>query len=188
MKPLLLLPLRKQSYGITFTLLILGFTCLLFSYIAISEVALSKKDKLKAAYLFNFTQYIEWPNISSSLEPGKPIPSVRICADGSPEFLLFLNKMAANKKMGALQKTVTALSLHSADGCELLYVKNSSTEHFKKMENTIIVTDSDKITFPDTAIVFYEKNQNLRFEIDLQQISATQVTVSSELLKLAKIK
>lgn len=188
MKAPLFLRLRNQSYEITFTLLISGLACLLFSDIAISETILSKKDKLKAAYLLNFTQYIEWPSNGSNLETGKSAPSIRICADGSSEFLLFLNEMAANKKIGVLQKKVTALSLYTADGCELLYVKNSSTENIKKMENAIIVTDSDKISFPDTAIVFYEKNQNLRFEIDLQQINATQVTVSSELLKLAKIK
>ena len=190
----LMLPIifSRVFYGLfkkAFKLYVIGLAGLLLCGAVQAESILSKKDKLKAAYLLNFTQFIEWPNKGI----GIPSSSVRICVDGSSEFLLFLNKMAEARNQGMLQRTVKALPLTAASACELLYVKESddgkldflSLEH---IENTVIVTDSDKISFPNTAIVFYEQNKNLRFEINLKQIDLVQVTVSSELLKLARIK
>ena len=176
--------LLSRPYEIVFKLCLAGLVSLLFCDVVKSETTLSKKSKLKAAYLLNFTQFIEWPNIPSGQTPS----TIRICVDDSSEFILFLNQVAEKRKVGKLQQTVKALPLNTAAGCELIYVKNSGKEAFEHMSHTVIVTDSDEISFPNSAIVFFEQNEHLRFEINLKQIDAMQVTVSSELLKLARIK
>ena len=189
MKLILFLRLSYRPYIRALKFYFIVLAGLLLCNSSQAESILSKKDKLKAAYLLNFTQFIEWPNKEAEKTP----TTIRICVDGSSEFLLFLNQMAETRNQGLLQKTIKALPLTAAKGCELLYVKESNTGKFdfinlEKIDNTVIVTDSNEISFPKTSIVFYEQNKNLRFEIDLQQINEAQVIVSSELLKLARIK
>ncbi len=51
-----------------------------------------------------------------------------------------------------------------------------------------MVLSSDQISQQDAAIIFYIAERKLRFEIDLNNIKELNVMVSSELLKLARIK
>ena len=189
MGPIVFLGLCCRPYKKAFKLYLISLAGLLLCSAAQAEASLTKKDKLKAAYLLNFTRFIEWPNNT----PETPPAPIRICVEDSPEFLLFFNQMSENRNSGPLQQTVKAYLSNTVGGCELLYVKESSKNNFEKMkasltENTVIVSDSDKVSFPGTAITFYEQNKNLRFEIDLQQLNAANVSASSELLKLARIK
>jgi len=149
-----------------------------------AENSLSKEDKLKAAYLFNFTKFIEWPILAKSERPS----SIRICVDSSSEFFEFLEELAANRKVGKLQKTVEVLSLETAGGCELLFVKGGGKEITIQLDHTVIVADSVSTVFPDVALFFYVKKGKLRFEIDLEKINSLNVIVSSELLKLARVR
>jgi len=149
-----------------------------------AENSLSKEDKLKAAYLFNFTKFIEWPILAKSERPS----SIRICVDSSSAFFEFLEELAANRKVGKLQKTVEVLSLKTAGGCELLFVKGGEKEITIQLDHTVIVADSVSTVFPDVALFFYVKKGKLRFEIDLEKINSLNVIVSSELLKLARVR
>ncbi|EEB78799.1 hypothetical protein GPB2148_2007 [marine gamma proteobacterium HTCC2148] len=56
------------------------------------------------------------------------------------------------------------------------------------LNNSVIVTDSGDNYFPENEIKFYILDKKLRFEIDLDKFKKKNITVSSELLKLAKIK
>ena len=149
-----------------------------------AENSLSKQDKLKAAYLFNFTKFIEWPNLGDSKLPAP----IRICLDGSSEFFEFLEQLVANRRVGKLKQPLAILPLETASGCELLFVRGGGKQITRQSDHTIIVADSTDIFFPGVAMVFYIKKNKLRFEIDLKKIKSLNVAVSSELLKLASIK
>lgn len=172
-----------------FKLYLIGLAGFLFFGGAQAEANLTKKDKLKAAYLLNFTRFIEWPNSTPDI---KSAP-IRICIEDSPKFLLFFNQMSENRSSGLPNKNAKAFSSNTVDTCDILYIKESNKKIFERIktastENTIIISDSDKASVPGTSITFYEDNNNLRFEIDLQQLKSTKVSASSELLKLARIK
>jgi len=149
-----------------------------------AENLLSKEDKLKAAYLFNFTKFIEWPTLGRSERPS----SIRICVDDSSAFTQFLAKLVANRRVGKFQKTVEVLSLETAGGCELLFVRGGEKKLTIKLNHTVVVADSASVYFPNVAMFFYVKKSKLRFEIDLKKIKSLNVVVSSELLKLARVR
>jgi hypothetical protein len=125
-----------QAFKIIFKVILIAFASLAFCDTAKSETQLTKKDKLKAAYLLNFTRFIEWPNNSPEIPPAP----IRICVEDSPEFLLFFNQMSANRKSGPLQQTVKAYLSNTVDGCELLYVKESSKDNFEKINASLTQT------------------------------------------------
>jgi len=174
----------RRRFAKAFKAFAIGSVCLLFCLATQAEAPLSKEDKLKAAYLLNFTKFIEWPE-SDADERQK---TIRICIASSPKFLAFLNEMARNVRVGKLQRPVNVLPLSTAKQCELVYTRQSRTANNEKLHHAVVVVDSPEVKFPTTSIVFYEKNKKLRFEIDRDNISKTQVVVSSELMKLAKIK
>jgi hypothetical protein len=166
----------------------LGCRISLFSLLVCNAVhagiPLSKESKLKAAYLFNFTKFIEWPDLGDS----KPPAPIRICLDDTSEFFEFLEQLVANRRVGKLKHSVVVLPLETASGCELLFVSKGGKQITGQFNNTVIVADSPSIVFPDATMVFYIENTRLRFQIDLKKIKLHNVVVSSELLKLASIK
>lgn len=181
---MLFLRTSRRCFAKAFKAFATGAACLLFCLTTQADAPLSKEDKLKAAYLLNFTRFIEWPE-SDADEPQK---TIRICVASSPKFLAFLNEMVRNIRVGKLQRAVNALPLSTAKQCELVYTRQSGTANNEKLHHAVVVVDSAEVKFPATSIVFYEKNKKLRFEIDRDNISKTRVVVSSELMKLARIK
>jgi hypothetical protein len=155
----------------------------LFCNAVYAEAPLSKEKKLKAAYLLNFTKFIEWPDKIEN----KSLLTIRICVDASSEFLQFFSQLVADRRVGKLQSKVTVTALSAASTCELLYIQGLKNPKIEQVDSAIIVADLDN-DFPGAAILFYTENRKLRFEIDLEKIKTLEVTVSSELLKLARIK
>jgi hypothetical protein len=149
-----------------------------------AENSLSKENKLKAAYLYNFTKFIKWPNLGGD----ELSPSIRICVDNSSDFFQFLEQLVAGRRVGKLQQTLEILSVETASGCELLFISEGGNKITRQLDRTVIVADSASITFPGVAVIFYTEKSKLRFEIDLKKINSLNVVVSSELLKLASIK
>jgi hypothetical protein len=145
---------------------------------------MSKEEKIKAAYLVNFTRYIEWPNTGSA----NLTPKIRICVKDSDGYVEFLRELASDKRFVALPYAIEVLRLRNATGCELLYVGRLKTVLDMQLDNTVIVADSGSVAFSGIAIKFYREKSKLRFEIDLDKIGALNVVVGSELLKLARIK
>ena len=96
--------------------------------------------------------------------------------------------MVISKRDFKGKNTVEVLSLDEARGCEVLYVRQSKKIASISLDHTVVVADSPSVAMPNAAMVFYQKNGKLRFEVDVTIISDLEVVVSSELLKLARIK
>jgi hypothetical protein len=168
-----------------------GILCLLLCFSVNAEDSLSKEDKLKAAYIWNFIDFINWRDLGSDKLPSE----IRICIDGSNDFVEFFRQLVGNRRVGKLQHSVEVLQLKAARKCELIYVRDAKKTTALKLvgaqsldDNTVIVADTSSIYFPGASIMFYQENKKLRFEVDLKRISALNVDISSELLKLARVK
>ena len=170
---------------------LVAICCLLLYFPVGAEDFLSKEDKLKAAYIWNFIGFINWPNLELDKLPSE----IRICIGASNEFLEFFRHLVGNRRVGNLQHAVEVLQLEKATKCELIYVSRASKTTALKLvgaqslnDDTVIVADISSINFPGSAIIFYQEKRKLRFEVDLEKINTLNVNISSELLKLARIK
>ncbi|MCH1425186.1 MAG: YfiR family protein [Burkholderiales bacterium] len=161
-----------------------SLTCLFLCSVVVANTTLSKEEKLKAAYILNFTKFMEWP----VPEVGEAASDIRICTDSSADFIVFFNKMAANVKIGKMKKNALALSLDAARNCELIYVTKINSPYRQVGKHVVVVADRNEISYPNISVLFFEKGKKLRFEINQKSISHTRVTVSSELLKIARVK
>ena len=151
---------------------------------ASADDAVSKQDKLKAAYLLNFLTFIEWPNTPDD----KPLTPLYICLQDSAPFDQFFRSLI-NIKPGANSKRELYVSrLSDATHCDLTYFHRTPSSENSQVEGSIVVLSSDQVSQKNAAIIFYVNDNKLRFEIVMNNIRKYGVTVSSELLKLAKLK
>jgi hypothetical protein len=146
--------------------------------------SLSKEQKLKSAYLLHFTRYISWPDMAKN----QPQPIFQLCLQGSSPMLGFMQKLIAVSGVKKHRPRVQVVTIEQAQLCHLSYIQSELSQPFSVMADSLIVADSKSVAQPGTAITFFTEGRKLRFEIDLQIIQGSDFIVSSELLKLARIK
>jgi hypothetical protein len=185
------LRLFSQPLRALFRQLFVGISCLLLCFSINAEDSLSKEDKLKMAYIWHFIGFINWRDLESDKRPSE----IRVCIDGPNNFLAFFREFVGNRRDGDSEKSVLVLQLNTARKCELIYVRHANKKTVLKLINaqslggsTVIVADTSSIYFPDASIIFYIENEKVRFEVNLKKINSLNVDISSELLKLARIK
>jgi hypothetical protein len=145
---------------------------------------LSKEQKLKSAYLLNFTRYISWPEVTENEQQ----PIFQLCLQSSSPMLDFMQELVAVSAVKGRPPRVQVVTIEQAKKCHLSYIHSELSGTFSVLSDSLMVADSKTVAQPGTAIIFFTEARKLRFEIDLQVIQTSDFIVSSELLKLARIK
>jgi hypothetical protein len=142
--------------------------------------------KLKAAFIYNFLQYIEWEPQSSNNE-------FVIAIVGSSPISQPLEDIARLKS--GKDRKITIKYFNDADdigACHILFIPETSpvplnTILTKVPKGALTVSERDGYALRGTAINFIIVNNKLKFESNLRALSAAGLKASSQLLKLAII-
>jgi hypothetical protein len=145
---------------------------------------------LKAAFLFNFTKFAEWP--VGALAPGQRLS---LCILGDRAVAEALEQTIKTQEMAdGHQLTVEVIK---ADGpirsCHLLYVsgldRSEASELLDIMKDTSAFTVSDGNQFAERGGVaqLIAENSRLRFAINVEAARRARLKISSKLLGLAQI-
>ena len=169
--------LSLQKYSRVLTTLVLAVTLLGAS----ADNSTSKLNKLKATYLLNFMTFIDWP----STPENNPYTPLSICLQDATPFDPFLRNLITIKPEPKREFYVSRLS--AATHCDLTYFYSTPAGKNSVVEGSVVVLSSDRVSQKDAAIIFYLNNDKLRFEIVMSNVRKSGVTISSELLKIAKI-
>ncbi|TAN70459.1 MAG: YfiR family protein [Methylobacter sp.] len=140
---------------------------------------------LKAAYLLNFADYVEWPN--------SPKP-ITICVYGDNPFKATTIATLLEAKAGQIDADFKyPRQLEQLTACNILYLAPSEQENFGKtialLRNApvLVVTDVQGRSPPGAMINLITESNRLRFEINISTVLAAKLKISSKMLKLAKI-
>jgi hypothetical protein len=142
---------------------------------------------VKAAYLFNFMRFTQWPS-SPALADGP----LRICVLGQDPFGPVLDTTVAGEAIEG--RNVIALRISEpkeAPNCHILFISSSEEEHLQQIllsiENLPVLTVSDTPHFVEQGgmIQFVLQQGKVRFEVNLAVCISAGLTLSSDLLKLA---
>ena len=147
---------------------------------------ISKADKLKAVFIYNFTEYIQWPDAKTSA------PFV-IAIIGKSPLVIPLKEIAQKKKVSGNRKIEIKLlkNIESIKTCQILFIsaseKKKLAEIVKKVKGKHILTISDSKGFAarGVAINFVRIGEKVKFEMNRNVITHSGFKVSSQLLKLA---
>lgn len=149
----------------------------------------SSEDNIKAAYLFNFAKFVEWPpgTFQSDTEP------IHVCVMGDDSLADTLEALE-NKTVGGRRLVVEheqkPLGIHD---CHIVYVGDSLKKKLPDILNSIrhkpvlTVSGMEDFAMNGGMIGFVRKGKFIRFEVNLKGVRNSGLTISSRLLKLAVI-
>lgn len=154
--------------------------------IAAAEAA----DQVKAAFLFNFARYVEWPESAFA----GPDSAIRICLIGGDGFREVLSAAVSGRTVGERPVEVLPLaSLDDAARCHLLFFEEEAVAQgaavAERIGSQAVFTISDRAGFAaDGGIAnFILVDQKIRFEINPRAAKRAGLKISSSLLRLAKL-
>lgn len=157
---------------------------LLFLSFCTAIKAQEKEATLKAAFIYNFTKYIDWDSVNTTDEfvigiigPSAVTPSLTdIAKDNEVE----------NKKIVIHQFSKP----EDITWCNILFIPqklpfplHTILEHVEK--GTLTISEENGYAKQGTAFNFIIKNEKLKFESNLNAINAAGLKAGSQLLKLA---
>jgi hypothetical protein len=145
--------------------------------------------RLKAAFLFHFAEFVDWP--AGVL--GNPGDSFLICVVGEGPFHGDLEATIQGKVIAARTVRVHHVKqVQEAQGCHVLFI---GKDEFKvaspfaaTLQNMPILTVGESETFLQSGgiIRFCMEDRKVRFEVNQEAAEAANLKISSRLLLLAK--
>ena len=170
---------------------------MIFMLYGFSAAALNTKDKkakyseykIKAAYLYNFAKFVEWP-AEMLADPSLPLS---VCIYGKDPFGAALDSIKDKTVKGRKLVISRSSEINKLEGCHILFIspseKNNLSVILKKLKDMHILTVSDMEGFASNGgMINLNKVENkIRLEINLDAAEISGLKMSSKLLKLAKI-
>lgn len=153
--------------------------------------------KVKAAFIYNFVKFIEWPTEKISDEKIINIGIIGINPFGKAIESLE-DKQIGNKKIeltlfDSLEKSeLTDKNIEDIRKCHVLFICNSEKKKFKEIINLIkgysVLSVGDTKGFLELGgiINFIIENQKVGFEINNYRAKDSKLNIRSQLLRLAK--
>lgn len=144
--------------------------------------------EVKAAFLFNFSKYVEWP---AGTFAGTDDP-IFICVLGANPFGTLLADDVRNKKVNGRDLAVrNAKSLAETAGCHIVFISATEQalldEALVKLAGRPVLTVGDAESASERGVVLglTLKGARVRFEVNLAAARRAGLKLSSQLLKLA---
>ena len=145
---------------------------------------------VKAAFLYSFAKFVEWP-ASSGQSAGEPI---RFCVLGKDPFGSALSDALSEKKIGDRPLTLTHLTdVKEISKCQVAFIAKSERKNLAaifaaaRASSVLTVGESEDFAAAGGVIGFQLEEGKIRLEINLQAAGQQQLRMSSKLLSLAQI-
>ena len=174
----------RRGGGWILPLLLGGFVC------ALPARAQSREYQLKAAFLYNFVQFVEWP---PGAFPSSDAP-LRIGVLGDDPFGGALDEAIQNESVDSHRLTVVRSSnIADLQDCQMIFVSQSEEGHLGEILSAIgskpvlTVSDIDHFAQSGGDIGFFLSDGKVRFAINPGSARQSGLRISSQLLTLGRI-
>ncbi len=144
--------------------------------------------EVKAAYLYNFGRFVQWPAKATAAGDD----SFGICVLGEDPFGPALHATIAGETIGGKSIVVRRISKsEQAVNCRILFISSSEDRQLKEilaaLDKTCVLTVSDMPQFARRGgmVQFILEENRVRFQVNLAIAERAGLTLSSQLLKLA---
>ena len=144
---------------------------------------------LKAAFLYNFAQFIHWPTETFS----KDQTTFTLCILGKDPFGPALDPVKGKSLKGRKLVIKHVDKLQDAENCQILFISRSEKENLAEIlaelrgSGVLTVGDMENFAQQGGVINLITVKRKVRFEINLDAAERAGLRISSKLLKLAKI-
>ncbi|HYX24364.1 MAG TPA: YfiR family protein [Thermoanaerobaculia bacterium] len=152
-----------------------------------AEVAASEYA-VKAAFLYNFTKFVDWPPRVFTDERSP----LKICVLGADPFGKALRSFMDEEVGGRRLQLLRVDTLNNPAACHVLFVSRSERDRLPQILAAVrgapVLTVADTPEFLDDGgmVNFVLEGGKVRFEIDPEAAERSGIRISSKLLALAR--
>ena len=188
------LRLRRTLFGIACALGLFFFPPIFalpdhVSAAPLLEARAALEYEVKAAFLFNFARFVEWPRDSSV-----PYDKFVIGILENDEFSKIVARTVAGKMLRG--RTIEVRALHGGTGSkqyQILFIGDSDPSRLASIVQDLqaapilTVVDLDRETGVPGVVRFFMEDRRVHFEIDLNAADRAGLKISSKLLSIARV-
>jgi len=145
------------------------------------------EDDIKAAFLFNFTKFVEWPRA------GAPVEAFRLCTVAETAFNTALDRALAGETANGLPIVhVSPATPDAARSCAILFVGDLENERLDRWLGAVrgapvlIVGESPAAADRGAHINFVVDDNRVQFDVNAAAARRAGLTISSKLLRVAR--
>lgn len=179
--PVLKIILRRLSQAVLITV---------FAIVHLSAQSVSREYQIKAVFIFNFTQFVDWP---ATAFPNADAPLV-IGVLGVNPFGSYLAETVTGEKVNG-HPVIVQYYNHPEEirNCHILFVGLPDTQKAGqalsglKDRSILTISDSPGFLMSGGMVKFFTKKNNIRFEINPEAAKSANLALSSKLLRVAEI-
>ncbi len=146
--------------------------------------------KVKAAYLYNFTKFISWPEKQSE--------TFNLCVLGADNFIALLKPLEQRTALGMPIRLMRLDSVEQAGSCHILYVDDDRTLSQSERPLTSlmagggldgILTVSSEPLFAQRGgmIGFILRDGRIRLQVNLAEFKKNGLKISAKLTEIAEL-
>lgn len=150
----------------------------------------SREFQIKAVFLFNFTQFVQWPPDAFS----DPASAFVIGVLGEDPFGAYLDETIMNEAVGNHRLVVERYpTVEDIKNCHILFVSVTTKQDVRKALDAVkgkpVLTVSDTEGFARTGgmVRLYNEVGHIRLRINVQPVTEANLVMSSKLLRLADV-
>ena len=144
--------------------------------------------QVKAAYIYRFAEYIEWPPAAFA-DAAAPLTIAVVDAD---QVVAELNQLRQTRQIKGRGVTVRTLRAgESAGGAQVLYIGAQDGERLKRTldaaatQGVLAITDGDGTLAAGSAISFVPVDSRIRFDVSLAHAERSGLKISARLLAVS---
>ncbi|HEY2390721.1 MAG TPA: YfiR family protein [Candidatus Angelobacter sp.] len=148
------------------------------------------EDQVKAAYLFNFAKFVEWPAEAFATAEA----TVNFCTLGRSPVADELDSSVRGKNLNGHAVNIRTLhGLEEIKGCHLVFLSAGASKQQQKLLQAakgspiLLVAETPGFAQAGGAINFVVENGRLIFEVNISAAEGAHLKISSKLLALARI-
>lgn len=142
--------------------------------------------QLKAAFLLNFTKFIDWPES----EHGADNVPFAICIYGDDPFGPALDQIVQGESVNGRRLVVRRLARSVPESCQVLFFSKLESKIHSVLSSlpagVLAVGESEHFLSDGGTISFIVENRRVRFGINQRNARSAGLRISSKLLNLAK--
>lgn len=146
------------------------------------------EHEVKAAMLFNFVKFVDWPQPMDSKAP------LSLCVAGADALAGALEQAVADRTVGGRPlKVQRGQKVADLKGCQLLFVAGGERKQVREVVDAppqaglLTVSDAARFATEGGVVGFVSEDKKIRFEVNLAAAERAKLHVSARMLQLARV-
>jgi hypothetical protein len=157
---------------------------------ASAQIGLSREYQVKAVFLFNFAQFVEWPTAAFTSASSPLVIGIL----GEDPFGAYLDETVRGEKVN--NRPLEIQRYHRVDEikmCHILFISRSETNRLEQIlvslkdRRTLVVGDGDDFVQRGGMIRLANAQNKIRLIINTDAAKTANLTISSKLLRAAEL-